>query len=200
MKSVLLVDDHPLFSAAVADIIVTLAPTSQVRVVDSFASAEGSLKVHGAPDLVFLDLSLPDSPASLSMSRAVGVFSPAKVVILSAYDDDARIRQAYAQGAHGFISKSLRPPEIAKAIAAVLNDRVLTDQTAAVESFSPGGLSVRQVEVMEQIIAGQTNKEIARSLGMSPGTVKVHIRNIFQRLGASTRTEAVALYRSTMAD
>lgn len=197
-QKVLLVDDHPLFSSAVADIVATLAPEAQVRTVDSFHAAQDTLSSGDIPDIVFLDLSLPDSPASLSLARAVQTFNPAQVVILSAHDDEARIRQARSQGAAGYISKALRPAEMTRAIAAALRD-------APVEPFRPAnspapaaGLSSRQAEVMELLVAGQTNKEIARSLGMAPGTVKVHVRDIFQRLGASTRTEAVALYHSRL--
>lgn len=198
MQKIMLIDDHPLFSSAVADIVGNLAPEAQVSTVDTFNAAQDALANGDIPDIVFLDLSLPDSPASLSLARAVRAFTPAQVVILSAHDDEARVRQARALGVVGFISKALRPAEMTRAIAAVLQDAPVDSFRPTSTPMPPAGLSSRQAEVMELLVAGQTNKEIARRLGMAPGTVKVHVRDIFQRLGASTRTEAVALYHARL--
>ncbi len=198
MQKIMLIDDHPLFSSAVADIVGNLAPEAQVSTVDTFNAAQDALANGDIPDIVFLDLSLPDSPASLSLARAVRAFTPAQVVILSAHDDEARVRQARALGVVGFISKALRTAEMTRAIAAVLQDAPVDSFRPTCTPMPPAGLSSRQAEVMELLVAGQTNKEIARRLGMAPGTVKVHVRDIFQRLGASTRTEAVALYHARL--
>lgn len=196
--TILLVDDHPLFASAVADIVASLYPQHRVVVCDSFGTACAQVQREGPPQIVFLDLTLPDSPASHSLRRAREAFAPAPVVILSAHDDPARVRQALASGAAGFISKSLRPAEMTAAIAAALGGQPQASTGGLAGGPAPAGLSPRQAEVMELMAAGQTNKEIARSLGMAPGTVKVHVRDIFSRLGATTRTEAVALYQARL--
>ncbi|MCK5771071.1 response regulator transcription factor [Algiphilus sp.] len=192
---ILVVDDHPLFAAAVSDIVTQLAPETGVEIADSVAAARALVTRLGAPRLALLDLNLPDSPASRSLEALGAMADGAPVVVISAHDDPLRVRQAMAAGAVGFISKSQRPQRIMRDLAGVLAGAAVAPpvpEPAAATRELP--LSPRQREVLDGVAAGRSNKEIAAALGVSPGTVKVHLREIFARLGARNRMEAVALY------
>ena len=194
-ECVLIVDDHPLFASAITDIMTQLAPDAHIEHATSIAEAKQKLAQQPALKLVLLDLGLPDSPASRSLKDYTGIFDGVPVVVISAHDDPLRVRQAMCGGAVGFISKSQRPPKIMADLKRVLaGERVAPELPDADALAQELPLSPRQCEVMDAMTAGQSNKEIARSLGVSPGTVKVHLREIFARLGAHNRTEAVALY------
>lgn len=195
-KQILVVDDHPLFAAAVSDILRELDPDAGVHTVASLAAARVFLSDRGMPALVFLDLNLPDSPASQSLREYSTLFEGAQVVVFSGMDDDLRVRQALAGGAIGFISKALRPAEIMRALTKLLAGESMSPLTPQGNNATGDSkLSPRQREVMDAIAAGLSNKEIARDLGMAAGTVKVHVREIFSRLGAHNRVEAIALYQ-----
>lgn len=192
---ILVVDDHPLFAAAVTDIVTQLAPETGVEVAGSVAMARALVARLGAPRLALIDLNLPDSPASRSLEALGAMADGAPVVVISAHDDPLRVRQAMAAGATGFISKSQRPQRIMRDLASILAGVSIAPpvpEPAAAARELP--LSPRQREVLDGVAAGRSNKEIAASLGVSPGTVKVHLREIFARLGVRNRMEAVALY------
>lgn len=194
---ILIVDDHPLFSDALACIVQNLVPGAQVLLASNLKSAQHQQAEHGEPDWVFLDLNLPDSAAQSSLQHVSGTFGGAKVMVCSAHDDPLRVEQALSLGAVGFISKAERPAVILEKIR-----DLLAGQVAARPSHRHSGhslppqlpLSGRQHEVMQAMSRGLSNKDIAREMGLSPETVKVHLREIFARLGARTRTEAVAIY------
>ena len=105
---ILVVDDHPLFAAAVTDIVTQLAPETGVEIADSVAAARALVTRLGAPRLALLDLNLPDSPASRSLEALGAMADGAPVVVISAHDDPLRVRQAMAAGAVGFILPSWR--------------------------------------------------------------------------------------------
>lgn len=194
-EQVLVVDDHPLFASAVVDILTGLNETAQIHTVSSFTAARDYVRDQGVPKLVLLDLNLPDSPASQSLKNYAEVFAGAQVVVFSGMDDDVRVRQALAGGAIGFISKAQRPAEIMSSLTRLLAGQPVAPHVPSAQASAQElPLSPRQAEVMEAITSGLSNKEIARELGMSPGTVKVHVREIFSRLGARNRVEAIALY------
>ncbi len=191
--SILLVDDHPLFVEALRQVLAELRPRVRIQTAGTLAAARRILDLPPAPSLVLLDLNLPDSPGSQTLRRLPEFFAGIPVVVLSSLDDPQRVRQALAAGARGFISKSERPEKIMAALSALF-DNGLCDTDPPAPRPPRSELSSRQVEVLELIAAGKSNKEIARDLGMALGTVKVHVRDIFERLGARNRTEAVALY------
>lgn len=192
----LIVDDHPLFASALADLLRSIDPALDVGIAGSFSQARECIARRGAPQLLLLDLDLPDSPPSRSLDSLAGAFGDAPIVICSALDDEQRIRQATAAGAIGFISKSLRPAELVRQMTRLIAGERVFPAAAAVARTTP--LSQRQRDVMEGVACGQSNKEIARQLDLSPGTVKVHLREIYARLGAKNRTEALALYQALL--
>ena len=196
MQRILIVDDHPLFAAAVADILKNLVPDGRVVVAGTLAEAHAWVATHGAPDWVLLDLGLPDSTTHRSLQQLRdGGFGAARIIVCSAHDDELRVHQALQQGAAAFISKAERPAQILQRLDELLSrDDAIPAPRRAANPRIALPLSQRQCDIMEAVASGKTNKEVARELDMSPGTVKVHMREIFIRLGARSRTEAMAIY------
>lgn len=200
----LIVDDHPLFSSAAAEIILQLKYEATVKTCETLAEAKSYIEVNGDPALVLLDLNLPDSPANNSLEKHKEIFPNSPVVVLTGMDNDVWVHRTIDSGAIGFISKAQNPAEIIGSLRNILKQ--LDSKTPNLTIVKPSRmeqvdevLSPRQCEVMDAIATGASNKEVARDLGMSPGTVKVHLREIFNRLGANNRTEAVAKYRTSHA-
>jgi len=193
---VLIVDDHPLFAEALGDMLRSLSPGIEIEFAGRLEEARARLKVAPQPSMLFFDLGLPDSPAARSLAICQELAGGIPYVVMSAHDEPLRIRQALQDGAVAFLSKSLQPADIMSALAALLSGRkpalALNTEALALQNEMP--LSPRQCAVMDCLAAGMANKEIAARLGVTPGTVKVHLREIFARLGAHNRTEAVALY------
>lgn len=192
--SILIVDDHPLFVAALRQVIGEIAPGCETWSAGSLASARRLMQDRGDPQLVLLDLNLPDSPGSQTLRQLREVFSSLPVVVVSSLDDPHRRQQAAGAGAVAFISKSERPELIMAALARLLKGERVDDAAQPPAATAPHRLSARQLEVMEMVVVGKSNKEVARDLGMAVGTVKVHLREIFERLGARNRTEAVTRF------
>jgi len=197
---VLIVDDHPLFAEALGDMLQSLAPEIETEFAGHLTDAQKRLQIEPLPCLIFFDLGLPDSPVTVSLSKCRELASGIPFVVMSAHDEPVRVRQALQEGALAFLSKSLRPAEIVKVLTVIVDggkpaapDHAEND---ALRNELP--LSARQCEVMDCLAAGMSNKEIASRLGVTAGTVKVHLREIFARLDAHNRTEAVALYRANV--
>lgn len=164
------------------------------------------LSEDAAFDLILLDLKLP-GVGGLAGLQAIREAAPdAKTVIFSGYYTQQDVLLSFQNGAAGFIPKSLGPKHLENAIKMVVGgDRyipsdVLLDRnnvsrtSGAVLDASPSAdLTKRQVQVLDQVIAGKTNKEIAREIGVEEVTVKLHVRHIFQKLGARNRADAVRI-------
>lgn len=196
---ILIVDDHPLFASALLDLISSLESDAEVQVCNGFSPAMDFVAAQSGLRLVFLDLDLPDSPPSQSLLQIRQAFAGVPVVVVSALDDPKRQRQALAAGAVSFLSKGLRPREMVEAIRqALLGQSVAPPERDEASGDSPLNLSPRQQQVLEAIQTGLSNKEVARALDMTEGTVKVHLRDIYRRLEVGSRTEAVAMYTAAL--
>lgn len=131
-------------------------------------------------------------------------FPNAKIVVVSAWEERAEILAALSAGVHGYIPKSLSAAEIAAALRSVLDGRIYVpatigrrdpgDPVAAGNSAAQGEskLTLRQKEVLNELLKGQASKEIARTLDIAEGTVKIHLAAIYRALGVRTRAEAIA--------
>lgn len=128
-------------------------------------------------------------------------YAGARILILTAYDTDERVLGAVRGGAKGYLLKGVTLDEIARAIRAVHAGEIYLDPRAAtkvVAGLEPGRrasgtLSRREREVLRLIAGGQSNKQIARTLGITERTVKFHVTSVLNKLGAATRAQAVAL-------
>ena len=132
--------------------------------------------------------------------RAWGTgLAAAAIVVISAVDDPALLRELERSGIHRFVSKSAKPAEIIESIRQVFHVAGPARRDAAQRSPEEGkrvALSQRQLEVLQEMATGKSNKEIARSLDIAVDTVRAHVVEILSRLGVRNRTEAVTVYYS----
>lgn len=201
----LLVDDHTLFRAGLVVLLQKMSGDAAVLEVGTAAAALKTAAEEAAIDLVLLDYTLPDSNG-IEVLRALKRTRPElPVILLSAHIDSGLIQQALQEQASGFIPKTSTPDVMLSAVQLVLNGGVYIPPEAM---GAPGAavvspafqapssrvqLTQRQMDVLQQMKNGLSNKEIARQLHMSPSTVKVHVAAILRELAASSRTQAVFL-------
>jgi DNA-binding NarL/FixJ family response regulator len=148
------------------------------------------------PDVVLMDLRLPDMTGVDALSSILKEFRDAKVIILTTFAGDAEIRRSLSNGASGYVLKTSPPDEILTAIRRVNSGkRYIPLEVAAqlAEYLGDESLTDREIEVLRYVSEGNRNRDIAESLFISEETVKVHVRHIMDKLGASDRTQAVAI-------
>ena len=203
---VVLVDDHELVIEGLKAMLARFA--GRVRVIGQAGTAEDALPVITAlaPDVVLCDVRLRGS-SGLDLCRQLVEASPGcRVVLLSVYDDEQYLFQALRAGAAGYLLKRVSGEELVRSLEQVHAGETVVDATMAARvasaaarldsgEFWPGaqlGLSQRESEVLGLIVAGLSNRAIARRLFIGEETVKSHARAIYRKLGVSDRTAAVA--------
>jgi two-component system, NarL family, response regulator DegU len=200
--TVLVAEDHPLMIEAIKIVLAESEDFDVVGVAESGTEVAGLVE-QVQPDLVLLDLSLPDVHGldivrSLSASK-----SPAQVVIFSAHEEPELIDAALRGGASAFITKRIDPRDLPAALRQALEPTLFrpTQQTVLVNgSAAPVELTERELEVLNALTDGLSNKAIGKRLWLSEQTVKFHLTSIYRKLGVSSRTEAIGTaYRRRLA-
>jgi len=194
----LLVDDHAVFREALALLVETAHPTVRWREAGSLAAARDAVLREQAPDLVLLDLQLPDCQGLDTLRRMRELAPRARVIVLSADDRIETVLAALDEGAAGFIPKTASGDLLRAALATVLAGGVFVPPRALLSEPRPGPaaqpqLSPRQLDVLRLLIDGRSNKLIARELQLAPSTVRTHVEGLFERLGVHNRTQAVVV-------
>ncbi len=148
------------------------------------------------PDLLLVDLRMPQMDG-VGVIRAIRAIDPnARIVILTTYDDDEDIYLGMRAGAKAYLLKDIRRDELLRCIRAVHAGENFVPPSIAAKLASQMAvhrLTERELETLKAMGAGASNKEIARALSITEGTVKTHVASIMQKLGVASRTEAVAL-------
>lgn len=193
--TVMLVDDH----AVVRDgLMAIISSQDDMEVVATAATARAGLEAvaRHLPQVVLMDLRLPQMDGLTAVSVLRERFPRVAVLMLSSADGDKAIETSLAAGAMGYVLKSAPASELLQAIRAVASGkRYLSAGAAAalaLQVVSPD-LTVREIEVLEGVSEGQSNADIAASLGVAEKTVKNHLSNVFAKLGATDRTHAVTI-------
>ena len=204
MIRVLLVDDHRLVRSGLTSLLGTAA---DIEVVGEAADGAQAVTVvlELEPDVVLMDLSMPVMDG-VSATRKVLIERPAtKIVMLSSFSDRVRVRDAIAAGAIGYVLKDCTTEDLLAAVRAAaqghapLDPRVAGALLPTSASADPGEqLSDRERQVLRLASQGMANKQIARALGIAERTVKVHLGNVFRRIGVSDRTSAAMWARENM--
>jgi DNA-binding NarL/FixJ family response regulator len=193
--TVLIADDHPLVRDALAHAVHAL--DSEVRVHEA-ADLDTLLllaREHDA-DLALIDLNMPGMNGLAGLMRLREAAPALSVVVASAREDAPTIRAVLAAGAAGFLPKSEPPQALLAALRHVLAGAVY-EPAHLLEAQAPtGGLTPRQLDVMRRLLRGEANKRIAVELGLTEGTVKLHVAAILRTLQARNRTEAVVRARA----
>ena len=192
---ILCVDDHPLLHEGIATVINNQPDMSLVA--QAFSGREGIQKFNEhRPDVTLLDLRLPDMSGIDVLIAIRTSFPEARIIILTTFDGDVEIQRALEAGARAYVLKSMPPKELVEVIRKVhAGKKSIPTQIAAhlAEHYSDEGLTEREVEVLRHIAGGNRNRDIAEKLFISEETVKVHIKHVMEKLGASDRTQAVAI-------
>lgn len=192
---ILSVDDHPLLREGIAAVINNQPDMTVIAQSASGQDAILQFRQH-QPDVTLMDLRLPDLSGIDVMVGIRAEFPDARIIMLTTFEGDVEIKRALEAGARGYLLKSMPPKELVEVIRQVhAGKKRIPPQLAAqlAEHMSDEALTAREVEVLGQIAGGNRNKDIAEQLFISEETVKVHIKHIMEKLGASDRTQAVAI-------
>ena len=189
------VDDHPLLREGLAAIINNQPDMVLVAQASNAQEALEQYRKHH-PDVTLMDLRLPDKSGIETLKDVRAEFPDARIIMLTTFEGDVEIQRALEAGARGYMLKSMPPKELVETIRQVhAGKKRIPSQLAAhlAEHLSDEGLTTREIEVLRQIAGGNRNRDIAEKLFITEETVKVHIKHIMEKLGASDRTQAVAI-------
>jgi len=192
---VLCVDDHPLLREGIATIINS---DPGMSVIAEAANAREAIQQFRnlRPDVTLMDLRLPDKSGIDALIAIRNEFPTARIIMLTTFEGDVEIQRALEAGARGYILKTTPPNDLVKVIRQVhAGTKCIPPHVAAqlAEHVADEDLTDRETEVLSQIARGNRNRDIAEKLFIAEQTVKVHIRHIMDKLGASDRTQAVAI-------
>ena len=192
---VLSVDDHPLLREGIAAIINSQPDMLLVADASSGSEALQKFREH-QPDVTLMDLRLPDVSGIDAMIAIRTEFAEARIIMLTTFEGDVEIQRALEAGARGYMLKSMPPRELVEVIRQVHAGKKRVPAEVAshlAEHMSDEALTAREIDVLRHIAGGNRNRDIAERLFISEETVKVHVKHIMEKLGASDRTQAVAI-------
>jgi two-component system nitrate/nitrite response regulator NarL len=189
-----LVDDHGLVLQAVR---LALEPHSEFEIVGETTSGSEVLPrvAELQPDLVLLDIRMPGLDGLQVLDRLQEHHPDTKVVMLSGVEDVELAAEALKGGAKAFLGKGIDPAEVAPVLRQVFDGEVVTEAVGNPAGFverpaDEFDLTSREREILEQVAAGRSNKQIAREFWLSEQTIKYHLTNVYRKLGVNSRTEA----------
>ena len=190
---VALVDDHRLVRVGLRSLLDSTPGFSVVGEAGDGREAV-ALVASVAPDVVLMDLSMPDVDG-VAATRAIAVAHPeVRVLVLTSFTDRARVQEVLAAGAIGYVLKDCEPDELLSAVRAAARGHVPLDPRVAGALLpAPGGgptLSPREEEVLRLVAQGLANKQIGRKLSITERTVKAHLGRVFREIGVLDRTSA----------
>lgn len=197
--NILLIDDHPLFRSGIAVVVGELAESARSVEVRSCEEALQLIEVGQRFALTLLDLNLPGMDGMTGLLKLRDAAPATPIVVLSATESSAKIKQAIEAGAKGYIPKSSGREIILNALRLVLSGGVYLPinlmqiaplSKSAGDTADGDGLTPRQQEVLRLMARGKANKEIGDQLGMAENTVRVHVAAILKYLEVKNRTEA----------
>jgi DNA-binding NarL/FixJ family response regulator len=192
---ILIVDDHPVVRAGVAGLVEDQLDMKIVGQASNGREAIQQFRDHH-PDIVLMDLQMPDMNGLDAMIAIRDEAPHARVIVLTTYVGDAQVLRAIKAGARGYLLKSALHKELLETIRAVHAGRKTISAEAScelAEHASDDALTPAEVRVLRLIAEGNANKEIAEQLSISEETVKGQVRNILSKLGAKDRTQAAMI-------
>lgn len=202
MRSALVVDDHPLFCEALSMTLSTINHFTEVKTVGRLSEAMDLLDEGASPDIILLDLNLPDVSGLDGLIRLKAVADGAPIVVVSSMADDRIARMAIRAGASGFVPKHSQREVFGKALAIISDGGVYTPNGEWQEAADGPGqdaverltsLTLQQARILNLVCEGRLNKQIAHELSIAETTVKAHMTAILRKLGAQSRTQAVLI-------
>jgi DNA-binding NarL/FixJ family response regulator len=192
---VLVADDHPVVRTGLSAVIIEQRDLDLVAEAENGERAVALFREH-QPDVVLMDLRMPVMDGVEAIRTITAEFPGARILALTTYEGDADIRRALEAGARGYLLKDMLLTEVISAVRAVRRgERVIPTAVATRLAEFPerSELSEREIEVLQLVARGLSNKEVARAIGRTDETVKIHLKNIFTKLDVADRTEAVTV-------
>jgi DNA-binding NarL/FixJ family response regulator len=192
---VLCVDDHPIVRKGITSLLAEAPDTLLVGEASNGEEAIESFR-RLRPDVTLMDLRMPRLDGIAAIRQIRHEFPDARIIALTSYDGDQDIYQALEAGVRGYLLKEMVHTEVVRAIRTVHAGKRLVPPEVAErlsEYFPQIALTPREVEVLSFVAQGLANKDIAERLGTASGTIKMHVQNILEKLGASDRTHAVMI-------
>jgi DNA-binding NarL/FixJ family response regulator len=193
--TVLTVDDHPMFREGIAGVL-SLEPDIELVAEGQTAGEALALFRRHRPDVVLMDIKLPDGSGVDATAQICQEFPGSKVIMLTTYKGDVQALKALKAGAWGFLLKNTVRRELVESIRMVHRGQQRILEEVALELAMHAAdelLSAREMEVLNVVAEGQSNKGIARALGIAEETVKTHMGNVLSKLKAHDRTHAVLI-------
>jgi DNA-binding NarL/FixJ family response regulator len=194
--TILIVDDHTLVREGLREILATQEDMCVVgEAADSAATV--TLAAEQQPDIVLLDVEIPGGEVTTTVSQILNCSPKSQVIILSMYEGAQLVQALLDAGIRGYLLKSIHWQELVVAIRAVRadNDRIVLgvsrESLREVQQAPPVELSARELEVLDLVAQALSNRQIAARLHLTEATVKRHLRNVFVKLGAVSRLDAV---------
>jgi len=192
---VLSIDDHPLLSEGIATMINN---ESDMKLVATSTTGNEGIRKHREiqPDITLTDLRLPDL-SGIEVTRTIRAeFPDARIILLTMFAGDVEIQRALEAGARAYLLKSMPAEHMVETIRQVYNGkkRVLPEIASHLaEHLGEEPLTNREIDVLRHVSGGNRNRDIAKNLFISEETVKAHVKHIMEKLGASDRTQAMAI-------
>lgn len=193
---IVIVDDHPVVRDGLRGM---LTGDAGLAVVGEAASGDEAVRTVAAldPDVVLMDLRMPGGDGVDATARIVAADPRVRVLVLTTYDTEADVLRAVEAGASGYLLKDTPAAELRGAVRATAEGQTVLAPAVAARlvrqtRHAPAeGLSARELEVLELVARGATNRDVGRALHVSEATVKSHLVHAFTKLGVSDRTAAV---------
>jgi len=207
---VMIVEDHPLFSDALAITLQSIDGVARIARADCLATALDQLAGGVTPDIVLLDLNLPDVNGLDGLLRLRNALGGTPVLVVSSISEDRTIAAALAAGAAGYVPKHSQRPVFVDAFRTIAAGRSYLPD-GFVQPVGQGGdeqgalrrlatLTPQQARILSLICDGRLNKQIAYELSIAEATVKAHVTAIMRKLGVQSRTQAVLVAREARFD
>ena len=192
---ILTVDDHPVLREGIAAVLASETDMILVAEASNGQEAIEQFRTHH-PDVTLMDLQMPLMNGTDAILSILKEFPDARIIVLTTYSGDAQAARALNAGASGYLLKSMLLKELVESIGTVHEGKKRIPPEIAiemVEHIKDGALPEREIEVLRQVAAGNSNKLVADHLAISEQTVKAHMRSILSKLGANDRTHAVTI-------
>lgn len=189
------VDDHPLMHKGISGLIEIQPDMTIVGAVSKASEALSSFR-EKMPDITLMDLRLPDGNGIDTMISILKEYPKARIIILTMFEGDVEIQRALKSGACGYILKNMPPEDLLQVIRNVHSGKKRLHPVIAAnlaDHLSEENLTARETAVLQLISEGNSNKVIGNRLFITEDTVKGHVKNILEKLGANDRTQAVTI-------
>jgi len=191
---IVLADDHPVVREGLASIL----KAKDIKVIGQASDGEEACRLYDqlSPDILVLDLRMPKKDGLQAVNELMSRIPKPRIIVMPTYEGEEDVRRALSAGAKGYVLKGTKREEILETVRKVYKgEPAISPEVAAklATSLTRPELSERELQVLQQMAAGKSNKEIGQVIYVSENTVKAHVKSILAKLDAMGRTEAIAI-------